>query len=359
MSQNWYFLDSSFNTSQESKENNIFYTHSSNISSDESEPIDSDEEEAENEDVVKFLTGNSSTTNGNKKSPNCPNSGGSYLEVKKVFQNLGLSPTKFLENSPIKSTKNIDKLTTLKTFTCPASATESHHRDKGRDVPISKTRLTYGMEIDDGSTKNDLASPSNQSVNKSSKSNSRDSEIVKVTTKEIYQTTKPRQIDPVDRNISSSHVTLSGNTKIKISSSNISKSRDISNSVTSIGRKMDKSSSSGGTTGTAGSSNQNSSAGEKRPLPSTNPAQDQHLEDNDDETKRKKQKISSSSGASSSSKEGSGKEDTNIGKDGSNLSNTTSTTSTGGVGGNGSTLGKGGRSTRGSSSEKSAGMGML
>ena len=65
--------------------------------------------------------------------------------------------TKFL-NSPDKSNKNIDKLTTLKSFTCPASAKESHHREKGRDVPISKTRLTYGMEIDDGSNKEEIDS---------------------------------------------------------------------------------------------------------------------------------------------------------------------------------------------------------
>ena len=339
------FLDSSFDTSQTGKEN--FHQNSSNISSDESEPIDSEEEEAENEDVIKFLSGQSSATNGNKRSPNCPNSGGSYLEVKKVFQNLGLSPTKFLD-SPVKSNKNIDKLTTLKSFTCPASAKDSHRRDKGRDVPISKTRLTYGMEIDDGYSKNDLVTPSNHSISKSSKSNSRDIDSNKTNTKEIYDTTKPRQIDNTNKDSSSSNTTLSGNTRIRISTNHISKPKEFSNSLTIINRKMDKSSNSG-------SSNQNPSAGEKRPLSSVNPSQEQHNDDIDDETKRKKQKISSSVASATSGKDVSGKDDTNVGKETSALSGTTSTASTGGTVGNSSSSGKGGRSTRGSSSEKTTG----
>ena len=343
----WFlkFLDSSFDTSQTGKEN--YHQNSSNISSDESEPIDSDEEEAENEDVIKFLSGQSSGTNGNKRSPNCPNSGGSYLEVKKVFQNLGLSPTKFLD-SPVKSNKNIDKLTTLKSFTCPASAKDSHRRDKGRDVPISKTRLTYGMEIDDGYSKNDLVTPSNHSISKSSKSNSRDIDSNKTNTKEIYDTTKPRQTDTTNKDSSSSNTTLSGNTRIRISTNHISKPKEFSNSLTIINRKMDKSSNSG-------SSNQNPSAGDKRPLSSVNPSQEQQNDDIEDESKRKKQKISSSVVSATSGKDVSGKDDANVGKETSALSGTTSTASTGGTTGNSSSSGKGGRSTRGSSSEKTTG----
>ena len=343
----WFlkFLDSSFDTSQTGKEN--YHQNSSNISSDESEPIDSDEEEAENEDVIKFLSGQSSGTNGNKRSPNCPNSGGSYLEVKKVFQNLGLSPTKFLD-SPVKSNKNIDKLTTLKSFTCPASAKDSHRRDKGRDVPISKTRLTYGMEIDDGYSKNDLVTPSNHSISKSSKSNSRDIDSNKTNAKEIYDTTKPRQTDTTNKDSSSSNTTLSGNTRIRISTNHISKPKEFSNSLTIINRKMDKSSNSG-------SSNQNPSAGDKRPLSSVNPSQEQQNDDIEDESKRKKQKISSSVVSATSGKDVSGKDDANVGKETSALSGTTSTASTGGTTGNSSSSGKGGRSTRGSSSEKTTG----
>ena len=297
------------------------------------------------------MSGNSSASNGNKKSPNCPSSGGSYLEVKKVFQNLGLSPTKFLD-SPIKSNKNIDKLTSLKSFTCPASTKEGHRRDKGRDVPISKTRLTYGMEIDDRESKNNLDAPSTNSINNPLKSNTRDTESNKTNTKEIYDTTRPRQIVTTNRSNSSSNVTLSGNTRVKISANHYSKPRDTCNSLAAVDRKMDKSSNTGSS---SGSSTQNPSAGEKRPLSSVNPSQEQHLDDNDDETKRKKQKISSAGGSTSSGKDGPGKDDTNAGKDSSNLSGSSSSASTIGSAGNGSSSGKVGRSTRGSSSEKTTG----
>merc|ERR1712223_1069597 len=98
----------------------------------------------------------------------------------------------------------------------------------------------------------------------------------------------------------------SGITRIKISANSVLKPRDISSSLNNVGRRMDKSSTSGGS---AGSSNQTPSAGDKRPL--TNPSQDPHVDDNEDETKRKKQKISSSGGSTSSGKEATGKEDTN------------------------------------------------
>ena len=204
------------------------------------------------------------------------------------------------------------------------------------------------MEIDDGYSKNDLVTPSNHSISKSSKSNSRDIDSNKTNTKEIYDTTKPRQLDTTNKDSSFSNTTLSGNTRLRISTNHISKPKEFSKSLTVINRKMDKSSNSG-------SSNQNPSAGDKRPLSSVNPSQEQQNDDIEDESKRKKQKISSSVASATSGKDVSGKDDANVGKETSALSGTTSTASTGGTVGNSSSSGKGGRSTRGSSSEKTTG----
>lgn len=160
--------------------------HSNDISSDESESVNSEDEDAENEDVIRFLAGSTSSINGNKKSPkdrtNCSNSSASYLEVKKIFQNLGLSPTKFLENSPAKHSKEIDQLTKLKQRN--EKNDDSHHKNEWRDVPISKIRLTYGMETEHGNVKDKLVSPSKSSLNKPLKSTSRDLYNVQFNTKE-------------------------------------------------------------------------------------------------------------------------------------------------------------------------------
>jgi len=359
------FREASLNTSESRKEIIDVRIQSNNTSSDESEFTE--DEEAENEDVVKFLTGNSSSSiNGSKKSPkdraNCSTSSGSYVEVKKVFQNLGLSPTKFLENSPVKQGKEIDKTIKLKSYTRPEVATEDiYHNHESRDTPLSKLRLTYGMEIGDRNVKDDLISPTKPSFNKSSKTIAKSTDNVNSNTKEeSYDNTRKYQSTPEKKNSnSSSHVKFSGINRIRISTNNIPKTKDISTLISASSRKMDKPVATASTGSSSSSSNPNASVGEKRPLSSTGTApQDHHIDDNDEESKRKKQKISSTSSASSSSGSLSGtlaKEEVNPGKDALHSSNSGSTSSTGGTGITGSTSGKGGRSTRGSSSEKNTG----
>ena len=335
--------------------------HSNDTSSDESESVNTEDEEAENEDVIRFLAGSTSSINGNKKSPkdhsNCSNSSASYLEVKKIFQNLGLSPTKFLENSPVKHSKEVDQFNKLKQRN--EQNEDSHQKTGWRDTPISKIRLTYGMEIEHGNVKDKVVSPSKSLVTKSLKSTSRNLCTVQSNTKETNDIAKDHKSTTDNHNISTS-VKISGNNKIRISTSSVLKPKDTFPSSSASTKRMDKSSNSSSSGTPSGSSSQSASVGEKRPLSSnTSGPQEHHIDDNDDETKRKKQKMSSASTASLSSGSSnvpSAKDETNTGKDSSSSSNIAPASSTVGTGSAGSTTGKSGRSTRGSSSEKNLGI---
>jgi hypothetical protein len=277
--------------------------------------------------------------------------------VKKIFQNLGLSPTKFIENSPAKHSKEIDQLTKLKQRN--EKNDDSHQKNEWRDVPISKIRLTYGMESEHGNVKDKLVSPSKSSLSKPLKSTSRDLCNVQFNTKEKHIIAKQFQTTADNQN-STTCVKLSGNSKIRISTSSLLKPKQTFSSSNAPTKRMEKSStsSSGGTS--SGPSSQSASVGEKRPLSSnTSGPQDHHIDDNDDETKRKKQKLSSASSASLSSGSSNvacSKDETNTGKDLSSSSNIAPASSTVGTSSAGSATGKSSRNTRGSSSEKILGI---
>jgi hypothetical protein len=180
-------LDVNLSNCETKKENLDANIHSNSTSSDESEVTE--DEEAEIEDVVRFLTGNSSSANGNRKSPkdraNCSSSSGCYLEVKRVFQNLGLSPTKFLENSPVKHNKESSKFSSTKFYKRPEQPQDALQQSPSRDIPPSKIRLTYGIEFDGGNVKDRLTSPNKRSIAKSANSSVKEhTASAKVITKE-------------------------------------------------------------------------------------------------------------------------------------------------------------------------------
>ena len=355
-------MDVNLSNCETKKENLDANIHSNSTSSDESEVTD--DEEAEIEDVVRFLTGNSSSANGNRKSPkdrtNCSSSSGCYLEVKRVFQNLGLSPTKFLENSPVKHNKGSINVSSTKYYKRPEQPQDALQQSPSRDIPPSKIRLTYGIEFDGGNVKDRLTSPYKRSITKSANSSVKEhTASVKVVTKE--------QLRYKAREYPSSSTILgtqgsefeSHSNRLKISSTAIAQNQDNPISIIESSKRMDKSSASASSGSSSVSSGQSAAAGEKRSLPaSSSTAQEHHTNDNDDETKRKKQKTSSSSSApitSGSLGVGGGKEDASGGKD-SMSSSPTATASSGVTASSaGSGSAKPGRSTRGSSSEKITG----
>ena len=352
-------MDVNLSNCETKKENLDANIHSNGNSSDESEVTD--DEEAEIEDVVRFLTGNSSSGNGNRKSPkdrtNCSSSSGCYLEVKRVFQNLGLSPTKFLENSPVKHNKESSKFSTTKYYKRPEQPQDALQQSPSRDIPPSKIRLTYGIEFDGGNVKDRLTSPNKRSIAKSANSSVKEhTASVKVITKEQLRY-KAREYPssstiPVTQGLEfESHCN-----RLQISSTAIAQNQD---NPISIIKRMDKSSASASSGSSSVSSGQSAAAGEKRSLPaSSSTAQEHHTNDNDDETKRKKQKTSSSSSApitSGSLGVGGGKEDGSGGKDSMSSTTTATASSSATASSAGSGSAKPGRSTRGSSSEKITG----
>ena len=359
-------LDANVSNSETKKENLDANIHSNSTSSDESEVTE--DEEAEIEDVVRFLTGNSSSSNGNRKSPkdrtNCSSSSGCYLEVKRVFQNLGLSPTKFLENSPVKHNKESSKFSSAKYYKRPEQPQDALQQSPSRDIPPSKIRLTYGIEFDGGNVKDRLASPNKRSITKSANSRVKEhTASVKVITKEQLRYNAREYSSsstiPVTQGLEfESHAC----NRLRISNTAIPQNQDNPISITESSERMDKSSASATSGSSSVSSGQSAVAGEKRSLPSSSStAQEHHANDNDDETKRKKQKTSSTSSApitSGSLGAGGAKEDGGGGKD--PMSSSTTATSSSGVTASsaGSGSAKAGRSTRGSSSEKITGNGI-
>ena len=350
-------MDVNLSNCETKKENLDANIHSNSNSSDESEVTD--DEEAEIEDVVRFLTGNSSSGNGNRKSPkdrtNCSSSSGCYLEVKRVFQNLGLSPTKFLENSPVKHNKDSSKFSSTKFYKRPEQPQDTLQQSPSRDIPPSKIRLTYGIEFDGGNVKDRLTSPNKRSITKSANSRVKEhTASVKVITKEQLRY-KAREYPssstiPVTQGLEfESHCN-----RLQISSTAIAQNQD---NPISIIKRMDKSSASASSGSSSVSSGQSAAAGEKRSLPSST-AQEHHTNDNDDETKRKKQKTSSVSSAPNTSGSlgvGGGKEDGSGGKDSMSSTTTATASSSATASSAGSGSAKPGRSTRGSSSEKITG----
>ena len=356
-------LDANVSNSETKKENLDANIHSNSTSSDESEVTE--DEEAEIEDVVRFLTGNSSSANGNRKSPkdrtNCSSSSGCYLEVKRVFQNLGLSPTKFLENSPVKHNRESSKLSSTKYYKRPEQPQDTLQQSPSRDIPPSKIRLTYGIEFDGGNVKDRLTSPNKRSITKSANSRVKEHTASgKVITKEQlrYNAREYSSSSTIPVTQGLEFEANSDCNRLKISNTAIAQNQDNPISIIESSKRMDKSSASASSGSSSASSGQSAVAGEKRSLPSSSTAQEHHTNDNDDETKRKKQKTSSTSSApntSGSSGVGGGKEDGSGGKDSMSSSTTTTASSVVTASSAGSGSVKPGRSTRGSSSEKITG----
>ena len=232
---------------------------------------------------------------------------------------------------------------------------------RSRRPSLSKVRLTYGLESRDGRSTDDVNIPATHFASNSSSTaqkffeNGQDTVIFN--TKETISNEKEQLRASESSNSASSHVQLSGNTKIKISSPSFAKTKEKFSLLRIPSRKMDKSSTST-TAGSSGSGNPGEAAGEKRPSSSMSSApQDHHNDENEDESKKKKQKTSSTSNTASASGVSAGastKDEGSVGKDSLPTSASSSVSSVGGT--VGTTLGKGGRSTRGSSSEKTTGM---
>ena len=365
-----FYAGLSSTTSEISKGIQSITVEPNNTSSDESDITE--DEEAENEDVVRFILGNSSSINGSKKSPkdrsNGSSTGGSSIGVQQIFQSLGLSPTIFLEThrqSP-KNNKVAEKVTNWDS-NIPADVIEELGNNIGgsRGPPTSKIRLTYGMESKDGRSTHDVNIPvthiSSSSSNTIRKSSVKDQDNVKLNTKETYSKEKEQLSASENSNQGpfSSQVQLSGDNKIRISAPSFGRTKESSSLLSVPSRKMDKSSTSTNV-GTAGSGSQGGTIGEKRPLSAmSSTPQDHNIDENEDESKKKKPKTSSASNASSSAGVSAGvsaKEEGSIGKESLPTSASSSVSSVGGTAGTGSTLGKGGRSTRGNSSEKNPGI---
>ena len=353
-------MDVDVSNSETKKENLDANIHSNSTSSDESEVTE--DEEAEIEDVVRFLTGNSSSGNGNRKSPkdrtNCSSSSGCYLEVKRVFQNLGLSPTKFLENSPVKHNKESSKFSSTKYYKRPEQPQDALQQSPSRDIPPSKIRLTYGIEFDGGNVKDRLTSPNKRSITKSANSSVKEhTASVKVITKEQLRY-KAREYPSSSTILGTQGLEFESHcNRLKISSTAIAQNQDNPISIIESSNRMDKSSASASSGSSSVSSGQSAAAGEKRSLPAST-AQEHHTNDNDDETKRKKQKTSSVSSAPNTSGSlgvGGGKEDGSGGKDSMSSTTTATASSSATASSAGSGSAKPGRSTRGSSSEKITG----
>ena len=242
-------LDADVSNSETKKENLDANIHSNSTSSDESEVTE--DEEAEIEDVVRFLTGNSSSANGNRKSPkdrtNCSSSSGCYLEVKRVFQNLGLSPTKFLENSPVKHNRESSKLSSTKYYKRPEQPQDTLQQSPSRDIPPSKIRLTYGIEFDGGNVKDRLTSPNKRSITKSANSRVKEhTASVKVITKEQlrYNAREYSSSSTIPVTQGLEFEANSDCNRLKISNTAIAQNQDNPISIIESSKRMDKSSAS-------------------------------------------------------------------------------------------------------------------
>ena len=308
-------------------------------SSDESDDVTEDED-AENEEVARFLLGSSSSTHL------------SSIGVQKIFQNLGLSPTLFLRSTNFtKKHKGFLK-----------SGSDKEQEDIPIDVvggcsnlihglpppPLSKIRLTYGDET----------FPPKEDRHRKTSSNINKEDLSVLHTKPLLSESENKPAASQSANCN----------KIKISTSSFTHQIQQSLLKSNIRTSMDKTSSNTGTGGISSGSTPVTSA-EKRPLPTAQEEQPQADENiTEEETKKKKQKTNATSSVPSSNSPAPTNTtacttSTSVGtskKDDDNKDSSNSTASnagtTSGSSSAGAAVGKSSRSTRGSSSEKSTGI---